>query len=119
MNDRIQDKSYFLVCKIAAWGGLLFAIPAHIYRVIRFGGNWTDGLVILLYFYLTVSCYIYGYRALNPPSWSKYFVRQKWINDVVAIAKAPRDDARNNKMGLLLLVLASALLAFAVLHGFS
>ncbi|WP_243042858.1 hypothetical protein [Dyella sedimenti] len=119
MKKDIQDKSYIIASKFAMWAGLLFGIPAHIYRMIHNGSNWTDGLVFLTYFYLITATYLFGYRPSNPPKWSKYFVRQKWLDDLVFLSSAPRKDVRQNKKALILLVIATAALTFAILNKLS
>jgi hypothetical protein len=62
------------------WLGILIAIPLKCWKILDRESAIADYSELLLYLYLVLANYICGYRLYSPPAWSRFLVRQKWID---------------------------------------
>ncbi|WP_374519381.1 hypothetical protein [Undibacterium squillarum] len=116
----MKNPVYTRFSMTAMWLGILIAIPLKCWKILDRESAIADYLELLLYLYLVLANYICGYRLYSPPVWSRFLVRQKWIDEWRYLSETHPDETRDNHRKLRVVVagtIVMTVLLLATVHG--
>jgi hypothetical protein len=81
----IRNPQSLWIMRSVFWVGVLFAIPLALLNIHNTGpalvGELAAALTLLVQCYLAVAIYILAYRPDNPPTWARWVLPKKWIDE--------------------------------------